>query len=87
MDCALQRMSGDMRSRHPFRTWRRHHDLTLAECAQRLGISLAHLSHVESGNRTPSVGLIVRLASITKGAVTQEEILQFTTTAVLDRSA
>jgi len=56
--------------------------LTLDFCADRLGVTLGHLSHVERGSRTPSVDLIARMASITDGVVTQEEILRFATEAL-----
>lgn len=54
-------------------------DLSLEQCAERLGITFQHLGNVELGLRTPSMSLIARMASIADGAVMQEENLGFTT--------
>jgi len=39
------------------------HDLKQVELAQRLGVSKSHVSEIEKGNKTPSLGLIQKYAS------------------------
>jgi transcriptional regulator with XRE-family HTH domain len=53
---------------------------------RKAGVDFAHRSRIERGERTPSVNLIVHMASITDGAVTQEEILRFATSDTKWRS-
>lgn len=66
---------------HPFREWRLSQTpkKTLMECAPQLGVAYQHLGAVECRTRTPSVDLIVKMAALTNGKVSQEEILRFAT--------
>jgi len=41
---------------------RRQRDLTLASVAERVGVSGAHLSRLEKGERQPSIGVLLELA-------------------------
>ena len=64
---------------HPFRAWRLLAELTLEDCAKALGVTFQHLGHVERGQRNPSVGLIKKMETFSRGAVSQEEVLRFAT--------
>ncbi|XVQ07211.1 helix-turn-helix domain-containing protein [Spirillospora sp. CA-255316] len=44
------------------RELRREHGLTLTALAERTGISAAHLSRMEKGDRQPSIGSLIQLA-------------------------
>lgn len=64
---------------HPFRQWRLLQGSTLDECAVKLDISIGHLSAVERGSTKPSVALIAKMAKLTGGNVSQEQVLLFAT--------
>jgi transcriptional regulator with XRE-family HTH domain len=63
---------------HPLRRWRQDNDVTLAELAARDGVdvSASHLSEIERGLNTLSLGLAVRLSKATGGKVRVEEFDQ-----------
>lgn len=48
---------------------RRRRDLTLAEAAQRAGVSGAHLSRLEKGERQPSIAVLLELARVYRTTV------------------
>lgn len=64
---------------HPFRRWRLLQGFTLDECAFKLDVTIGHLSAVERRARMPSVNLIARMAKLTEGQVSQEQVLLFAT--------
>lgn len=47
---------------NPFRVWREHRGLTTRELSDKCGITVAHLSQVETGKRDPSLSLLKRLS-------------------------
>jgi transcriptional regulator with XRE-family HTH domain len=51
-------------SHHVLRDLRRRRDLTLEAAAQRAGLSPARLSCLETGNRQPSLPMLLALARI-----------------------
>jgi transcriptional regulator with XRE-family HTH domain len=51
-------------SHHVLRDLRRRRGLTLEAAAQRAALSPAHLSRLETGNRQPSLPMLLALARI-----------------------
>jgi transcriptional regulator with XRE-family HTH domain len=45
------------------RRWRRHHDLTLAQVAERSGLNVGYLSQVENDKASPSLETLAALAA------------------------
>ena len=58
---------------HPLRVWRQHKGLTLDQLAEKVGVSRAHLSHMETGRRKGSVGVLSGCAKVL--GVTVEDLL------------
>jgi len=57
------------------RDWRLSRDLTQLDCAERLGISQATLSKIESGSQIPGRRTAERIEAATNGEVTAAELL------------
>jgi transcriptional regulator with XRE-family HTH domain len=54
---------------HPLARWRKAHKRTLNQLAEAAGCATSHLSQIESGKTNPSLKLIAKLQTITKGAI------------------
>src|SRR6185312_1783934 len=54
---------------HPLARWRKANKKTLNELAEAAGCATSHLSQIESGKTNPSLKLIAKLQTITKGAI------------------
>ena len=54
---------------HPLARWRKTNKKTLNELAEAAGCATSHLSQIESGKTNPSLKLIAKLQTITKGAI------------------
>ena len=54
-----------MMVRHPLKTWRREHEMTLRELAEAAATTEGHLSNIERCTRDPSFKLAHKLAEIT----------------------
>jgi len=54
---------------HPLARWRKSNKKTLNELAEAAGCATSHLSQIESGKTNPSLKLIAKLQTITKGAI------------------
>jgi len=52
-----------------FADWIDANHLSMAEAAQRLGMSAQHASNLRNGHRTPSLALAARIAEATDGMV------------------
>jgi DNA-binding XRE family transcriptional regulator len=46
----------------PLRVWREHRRVTATHLAESVGVTVAHISKIESGKGEPSVGLLRKLA-------------------------
>jgi DNA-binding XRE family transcriptional regulator len=47
------------------RQWRELQELEVADCANMLGITTRHMEYLESGQRRPSVDLMIKTAKVT----------------------
>lgn len=54
---------------HPLRTWRKARQINQATLARLLGVSLAHISQIETGVNAPSLALAARIERTTGGDV------------------
>ncbi|MFC0449843.1 helix-turn-helix domain-containing protein [Rhodococcus jostii] len=54
----------DEETAHHLRETRTRHGLTLAEVAERIGVSTTHMSRLERGQRQPSIGVLRQLAAV-----------------------
>jgi transcriptional regulator with XRE-family HTH domain len=52
------------------RRWRRHHDLTLAQVAERSGLNVGYLSQVENDKASPSLETLAALAAAIEVPIT-----------------
>jgi len=52
------------------RRWRRHHDLTLAQVAERTGLNVGYLSQVENDKASPSLETLAALAAAIEVPIT-----------------
>lgn len=57
------------------RTWRKKRDLTQEQMAESLGISVGSLSRIERGEQWPDRDFFLRLADLTAGSVTANDLL------------
>lgn len=57
------------------RTYRKNHGLSLAEMGRMLGVSHTTISRIEAGRALPSSPFLVRLAKVTGGQVTPNDML------------
>lgn len=57
------------------RTWRKERDLTQEQMAESLGISVGSLSRIERGEQWPDRDFFLRLADLTAGSVTANDLL------------
>ncbi len=48
----------------PIRVWREHRGLSAAGLAERVGVTPAHISKLETGKGEPSISLLRKLASV-----------------------
>lgn len=49
---------------NPIRVWRQHRGLTVAELAEKAGLSQAFVSQIETGKREGSIGAVKAIADI-----------------------
>ncbi len=47
---------------HPIRAWREYQEIKVIELAQKIGISRAYLSQIESGKRNPTIKTLKKIA-------------------------
>lgn len=69
------------------RTYRKNHGLSLAEMGRMLGVSHTTISRIEAGRALPSSPFLVRLAAVTRGQVTPNDMLLAGPTPDRDRDA
>ena len=50
---------------HPLKTWRFQHQIRLRVLAERSGVSVTHLSQIETGDRNPSWDTATRISDAT----------------------
>jgi len=62
LETTLDPVDDDQRIAASIRSYRLRRNLTLAQLSELSGISVAHLSRLENGQRTPSVRLLLQLA-------------------------
>ena len=58
------------------KSWREQEKLTLQAAAEKLGISAAYLSMIETGQRQPSFDLLKVFDRVSDGQVTQRDFYQ-----------
>jgi transcriptional regulator with XRE-family HTH domain len=51
------------------KSWRKRHGIPLTILADEIGCSIAALSYIENGKRTPSMAMAAKLVKATKGEV------------------
>jgi len=60
---------------HPLTDYREQIGLSQREVARRVGVSRWTINSIEVGRRLPSLSLIARLVTVTKGAVCADDFL------------
>lgn len=69
-----EHIAGMMMSK--LRTWRKARKLTLAQFAERSGLSVGHLCKLERGQQWPGPETMTVIEKSTRGAVTAADIVQ-----------
>lgn len=64
-----------MRGMSKLREYRAAHGLTQSDLAERVGVKKATISRIENGERTPSMSLVSRICSATKGELTANDFM------------
>lgn len=65
-----------MAKMHALRLWRLRNEVTLDELAEIVGVEGPHLSMIERGLRSPSIGLAAKLSKATGHVVHLEEFVR-----------
>jgi transcriptional regulator with XRE-family HTH domain len=81
LETITDQIDADLRIAPWIRSYRLRRNLTLAQVSELSGISVAHLSRLENGRRTPTVGLLMQLAralGVSLGALVGESPAQNT---------
>jgi transcriptional regulator with XRE-family HTH domain len=79
LETTLAPIDADLRIAASIRSYRLRRNLTLAQMSELSGISIAHLSRLENGGRTPTVRLLMQLAralGVSLGALVGESPAQ-----------
>ena len=63
---------------NPLRAWRLRSDLSQEELAERLGTNKSTVSRLETNARGASNELLLKIAEVTRGAVTPNDMLGWT---------
>ncbi len=63
-----------IRTMHPLRRYRKAASMSLDDLAQRLGVSAATISRIETGRQGVSLALAVRIERETEGIITPSEL-------------